>query len=437
MDRLEDALRAIEEAIAVLNSVLPDAIEESAKTYPTVPMQWGTVLKQIGSLHVIAACLNAMLGNARAAFECAENGKARLLRGQLGMAKVGSAAVDPVHAATVDQIRATLPPKSALAVFCVTNKGTAVLVLEPNKPEPSSTIVPVTAHDFAFARQPDSSSALEWDQLVTGLPHVRGLIAPLWKIAQECDLIYLILDSQLFAVPFAALEFDDGTTLIDHCAIACAPSATVLASRLSQHQDTTDRSCLAVAVGDPGVDDALFADRAKKIAADTAWRARGTLINGEATPERVLSDSKLFSVTHVTCHGNVDPDAADTLRGSSLQLAKNTPALTAYDVYKGGELRAELVFLDACLSGAFAHPLGSEVGGFWHAFLHAGVSSLIATLVSVDESAAGFIACHFYSEWLHNGKTKAEALRQAQLQERSQEDNPYLWATHLLIGDYR
>jgi CHAT domain-containing protein len=133
----------------------------------------------------------------------------------------------------------------------------------------------------------------------------------------------------------------------------------------------------------------------------------------------------------------VDPDAADTLRGSSLQLAKNAPALTAYDVYNGGELRAELVFLDACLSGAFAHPLGSEVGGFWHAFLHAGASSLIATLVSVDESAAGFIACHFYSEWLHNGRTKAEALRQAQLQKRSQDDNPSLWATHLLIGDYR
>jgi len=83
------------------------------------------------------------------------------------------------------------------------------------------------------------------------------------------------------------------------------------------------------------------------------------------------------------------------------------------------------------------HPFGSEVGGFWNAFLHAGTSSLIATLVSVDERAADFVAKCFYSNWLHKGMTKAEALRQSQLQMRAQVDNPYWWATHVLVGDHR
>jgi len=73
--------------------------------------------------------------------------------------------------------------KSALAVFCVTNKGTAVLVLDANKPEPSSTVVPVTAHDLAFARQSDH--ALEWEEIAAGLPRLSGLIAPLWETAQK------------------------------------------------------------------------------------------------------------------------------------------------------------------------------------------------------------------------------------------------------------
>jgi CHAT domain-containing protein/tetratricopeptide (TPR) repeat protein len=434
MDRLEDALRANEEAIAVLNSVLPDAIAESAKTYPSIPLQWQTVIKLIGSVHMVAACLNATLGNARAAFECAENGNARLLRSQLGIAQVGSAAVGPIDTVSVDQIRASLPPKSALAVFCVTNKGTAVLVLDANKPEPSSTVVPVTAHDLAFARQSDH--ALEWEEIAAGLPRLSGLIAPLWETAQEYDVIYLIPDSLLFTVPFAALRFDDGTTLLDHCAIAYAPSATVLARCLSEPR-AGGHSCLAVAVGDPCVDDLFFADRAKNIASDTAWLTSCTLIDQEATPERVLNESQHYSVTHVTCHGNADPNAADTLRGSSLMLADKAHPLTAYDVYTRGQLQAELVFLDACLSGTIVHPFGSEVGGFWNAFLHAGTSSLIATLVSVDERAADFVAKCFYSNWLHKGMTKAEALRQSQLQMRAQVDNPYWWATHVLVGDHR
>jgi CHAT domain-containing protein len=301
--------------------------------------------------------------------------------------------------------------------------------------------VPVTAHDLAFVQQrPDRVVALKWEEIAAGLPRLSSLVSPLYNTAQECDVIYLVLDSMLIAVPFVALAFGDGTTLIDHCAIAYAPPATVLAQCLSQRSNSTGHSCLAVARGTRKDDDAvLFAQRAEQIAGDAAWHERAsTLINEEATKERVLSESKDFSVIHVTCHGHADPNAADTLRGSNLELADGD--LSAYEVYEHYErdqLRAELVFLDACETGAIVHPFGSEVGGFWHVFLRAGISSLIATLVAVDKGAAGKIATRFYFEWLHNGHTKAEALRQAQLHIRAQKGDPYYWATHVLVGDYR
>ncbi len=93
--------------------------------------------------------------------------------------------------------------------------------------------------------------------------------------------------------------------------------------------------------------------------------------------------------------------------------------------------------MNTCYSGKFNVRLGSEVGGFWQAFLSAGATSIIATLNKVDPYYAQALALKFYDVWLKGDKTKAEALRQAQLYIRGQNKDTQHWASHILIGYHR
>lgn len=120
-----------------------------------------------------------------------------------------------------------------------------------------------------------------------------------------------------------------------------------------------------------------------------------------------------------------------TRSASILELAGRS-RLSAKDVY-GLPLDAELVFLNACVSGRFQSRLAGEVGGFWEAFLHAGAREVVATLAYVHPDSAQRLALAFYSHWL-SGKGSAEALRQAQLEVRRERAEPCDWATHILIG---
>jgi CHAT domain-containing protein len=120
-----------------------------------------------------------------------------------------------------------------------------------------------------------------------------------------------------------------------------------------------------------------------------------------------------------------------TRSASILQLAGRT-RLSAKDVY-GLDLGAELVFLNACVSGRFQSRLSSEVGGFWEAFLHAGARGIIVTLAYVHPESAQRLALAFYRHWL-NGQDSGEALRQAQLEVRRERPAPGDWAAHILIG---
>jgi CHAT domain-containing protein len=122
---------------------------------------------------------------------------------------------------------------------------------------------------------------------------------------------------------------------------------------------------------------------------------------------------------------------AGTRSASVLVLAEQT-RLSAKDVY-GLMLNAELVFLNACVSGRFQSRLASEVGGFWEAFLHAGARGIIVTLTYVHPQSAQRLAVAFYRHWL-DGKGSAEALRQAQLEVRQEQPEPSDWAAHILIG---
>ena len=70
------------------------------------------------------------------------------------------------------------------------------------------------------------------------------------------------------------------------------------------------------------------------------------------------------------------------------------------------------------------------------AFLYAGTPSVMASLWSVDDKVTGLLMERFYTH-LRSGMSKAEALRQAQMDVRAEYPHPYYWAAFVLTGDGR
>ncbi len=108
------------------------------------------------------------------------------------------------------------------------------------------------------------------------------------------------------------------------------------------------------------------------------------------------------------------------------------------------DLRAELVTLSACqLAFSDVNP-GDDLVGMTRAILYAGASSVLLALWSVNAITTEQWMLDFYDKIRANGapQTKAHAFREATLAlrakylELTKQDDPYIWAPFVLVGDW-
>jgi CHAT domain-containing protein len=97
-------------------------------------------------------------------------------------------------------------------------------------------------------------------------------------------------------------------------------------------------------------------------------------------------------------------------------------------------LEADLVVLSACETGLSSFEDASEQFGLSRSFLFAGAPSLIGSLWPVKDEHTFRLMSALY-ERLLAGDTVASALRSAQITMRSEQANPYFWASFTVIGD--
>ncbi|MCL4298819.1 MAG: CHAT domain-containing protein [Anaerolineae bacterium] len=96
--------------------------------------------------------------------------------------------------------------------------------------------------------------------------------------------------------------------------------------------------------------------------------------------------------------------------------------------------KTDLVILSACETNLGDLSEGDELVGLTRAFIFAGTPSVIASLWNVEDEATSLLMERFYTH-LGEGMSKAEALRQAQIETREKFPNPYYWAAFVLSGD--
>ncbi len=269
------------------------------------------------------------------------------------------------------------------------------------------------------------------------------LVKPIEPLLTSAKQLVIVPHGVLHYLPFPALQKADSTYLIDHYALALAPSATVLgfcyrkgSSILEQAQE----NYRVLALGNPDVGNARFdlPFAEKEITSlEQTFGQIESYARKQATTSALITSSGRANLVHLSCHGVYDE--RNPLFSALLLAPDSTNATGRLEAFKifGLKLNASLVMLSACETGLAKVTGGDEVIGLARGFIFAGTPSLIASLWTVDDLATAITVKRFY-RYLKSGLSKAEALRQAQLVVRDQHNrHPAYWASFGLTGDWR
>lgn len=252
--------------------------------------------------------------------------------------------------------------------------------------------------------------------------------------ASDIKTLAFVLDGAIKNLPMAAL-YDGRQYLIEKYSLALTPGLQLLDPRPLQRQQ------LKVLVGGlseerqgfsalPGVEAEV-----QRITAEVPTQVLFNQTFTTDTFQTQVSGSP-FRVIHLATHGQFSSNA------------DNTFILTydrRIDVKQLGELlqtRAqatqnpiELLVLSACQTATGDRRAALGLAGV---AVRSGARSTLATLWAVDDQSTSSLMVGFYQELARSGTTKAEALRQSQLQllQRPEFRHPFFWAPYVLVGNW-
>jgi CHAT domain-containing protein/uncharacterized protein HemY len=259
--------------------------------------------------------------------------------------------------------------------------------------------------------------------------------------------VIFIPQGSLFQVPFAALQDEGGTYLIQKHTILTAPSIQVLdltrqqRQKLAQNQSNSGR---ALVLGNPTMPSvsAYLGEPKQQLSplpgAEAEARAIAPLLNTQAilgaqgTKAQIVQKMPQASIIHLATHGLLDDVRG---LGSAIALApsgSDDGLLTAEEIFDM-KLQANLVVLSACNTG-FGRITGDGVIGLSRSLISAGVPSVIVSLWAVPDAPTAELMRSFYQN-LQNNPDKAQALRQAMLTTMKTHPQPRNWAAFTLIGE--
>ena len=287
------------------------------------------------------------------------------------------------------------------------------------------------------ARRSLRRTALDAERLPRFQKVYNWLVRPAESDLAASDIKTLVfaLDGSLKNLPMAAL-YDGQQYLIEKYSVALTPSLQLL-----QPQALT-RQQIKVLVGGlsearqnfpplPGVESEV-----KQI--ESKIGSANVLLNQQFTSTALQNQVKAapFPVVHLATHGQFSSNAENTFI-----LAWDTQINVKQ---LGGLLQAreqsdrkpiELLVLSACQTASGDNRAALGLAGV---AVRSGARSTLATLWPVDDQSTSDLMVAFYQALDQSKKTKAEALRDAQLAllKQPQFRHPFYWAPFVLLGNW-
>jgi CHAT domain-containing protein len=234
--------------------------------------------------------------------------------------------------------------------------------------------------------------------------------------------LVIVPHGPLHRLPFHGFCDARGKYLIEDTEISYAPSATVWTLCQQQPAKIINRATLIGTTSEalPSIGEELSA-------LSRLFPSANVLRDNAATVEVVRRESNGQDLLHLACHGTF---RTDNPLFSALQLSDGW--LTAAEMLSM-DLNGALVTLSACESGRSHVTGGDELIGFSRAALAAGASSVVVSGWRVDDHTTARLMEDFYAALL-TGKSRATALRSAQLKLLSEHPHPWHWAAFSLSG---
>jgi CHAT domain-containing protein len=358
-----------------------------------------------------------------------------LLR-EAGTERPGWAALQSMPAPEVEDVQSMLESDELLVEYYAVGDQFLAFVIGPDSFHVSPRLVSAADARAAirglnfqlskFHLQPEYLKTHASSLLAAANYHLEKLhaqlIAPIASLLHGARRLIIVPHQMLHYVPFHAL-YDGKSYLIDSYAVSYGASASVLRICRSRKPFGGSGKDLILAVSDsltPHINDEV--DALKQLLPEA-----NVFTGVEAGEDKLRKYAPTAGKIHIAAHGVF---RADNPEFSSIRLGKNW--LNLFDLFNI-KVGAEITTLSACETGMSDVLGGDELLGLARGFLRAGTPSLVVSLWMVNDRSTAQLMCAFY-KGLHQGLTKAHALRDAVLEVKAEFPHPYYWAPFILLG---
>jgi CHAT domain-containing protein len=262
----------------------------------------------------------------------------------------------------------------------------------------------------------------------------QSIFAPIEDLLPPKGTLLITADSLLQSIPWAML-FDGQKYLIERYAVAYS-----LGSELanSNNQQTTELKVLIAGISKKTDEKNYSAlpNVLKEVEAikSEAGSKTKTILNENFTVSRLIKKSESYPVIHLATHGQV---SSNPRKSFILGWNERITLSELQNVVRTRNSRLELLVLSACEAAKGDNRATLGIAGSAY---QAGAQSTIATLWLVEDESQSKLMEALYIA-LKNGKSKAEALRDAQLSLLNSKDisnrSPFLWGSAILLGSWK
>ncbi len=360
----------------------------------------------------------------------------------------------------VSELQQTLDGQTVLVEYEVTDETLVIWVISRDSFDTATLELARSRIDsmvtaFRNCVQPDSlatphgyTASYRRSKALSRLLYEK-LIAPVGDKLAGYRLVCFVPDEKLNYLPFAAFRDESDKFLIERTALAMLPSSEILVQQLrtvkKRPRFAFARKLLAVAANP----DLPYAEKEARTVA--GLDPHSELLVGDRVTENLLRRklAEKIDVLLVSNHSRID-ERTPSRSALLLNVDQAEPREEGNDGFlSAGEIQEldlrsmELVFLSVCESASGRLYRGEGIVGMQRAFLLAGAETVVANLWKIDDQSARDITVDFFRLWLGNALSKAEALRQAQMEEirRLRSDakfdykaHPFFWAAPVLTG---